>query len=136
MSRSEVDQLLRRVEAVDARQRRIGVEVTAFGRGAEDALDRVVEQAVVAALGFAQRLVASSRSRDVLDDALDRQSRCRPRRRARCRAPIPSASLPSRVLDAVLDLEARRAASAASIAVAHPRAVFGMRELLVRHASR
>ncbi len=48
------DQLRRRVVAVDAGQGGIGREIAAVGRGLEDPLDAVLEDAAVAGFGFAE----------------------------------------------------------------------------------
>src|SRR5690606_2542398 len=51
------DDLVGGVEPVYARERRVGVEILPVGRRAKDALDGVLEQAVIAALRLAQRLL-------------------------------------------------------------------------------
>src|SRR5690606_19548175 len=68
-----LDELLRRREAVDARERGIRVEILAVRRRAEYPFDRVLEEAVIAALGLAQRLLGLGPLRDVLDEALEVQ---------------------------------------------------------------
>ena len=52
-------------------ERRVRIEVVAFDGGAEDALDRVVEQAVIAALGFAEHGFGVFALRDVLDETFE-----------------------------------------------------------------
>jgi hypothetical protein len=124
---------VRRLEAVDPRERRIGVEVVAVGRSAEDSLNRVVEQAVVAALRLAQREIRFFALRDVLDDALE------PRHVAgRIVEPDPAFPDPTYaalgVLDPVLELEAAARSERFVDHGAYTGAILGVRELLIRQS--
>ena len=62
----------RRIEPVDVGERRVRIEKVAFDRRAENAFDGVVEQPVITAFGFAQRLLGVSTLGDVLDQAFER----------------------------------------------------------------
>ena len=125
-----VHQLQRCVEAIDAGQRRVGVQVAAVGRGAENAFDGIVEQAAVAPLGIAQRAIGGFAHADVLHDAFHGQH-------ASVAAVQPDAALPYPALgaaavdDAVLDVEAAPLRQRRIDAAAHAHAIFRMRQLLV-----
>ena len=136
MSRSECHQLLRRLEAVDVRERGVGIEILPVGGRAEDAFDRVLEQAVIAALRLAQRLLGFVALGDVLDEAFDGDDAARLRRARRAALPHP-AHVAVGVQDAVLEVEAAalpRAPRGSSRARAARSS--GMRELFVRRRGR
>ena len=70
MSVRLLHQFLRRGVAVDARQRGVGHQITALGRGLENAFHQVVEDAVVLLLGRQQRQVHAMPFDGVADGAL------------------------------------------------------------------
>ncbi len=128
------DQFLRRVETVDVGEGWIRVEVFAVGRGAENALDRVVEQAVIAPLCLAQRLFGVLALRDVLDEPFQGYGSARA-------AGYRSAALPNpadrtvRVLDAVLEVERPARVHGADDGFPYPEAVVIANDVFEAHAA-
>ncbi len=112
----------------------VRVEIAALGGGAEDAFDRVVEQAVITPLGFAQRLGGLLALGHVLHQAFDRHHAAVHVEDAD--APFPHATHAAvRVHQPILDVEAPVLLEARVDGVAHAAAVLGEGDVLVRHAA-
>src|SRR5690606_9441875 len=105
-------------------------EVVSIGRGAKDAFDRVVEQAVVPPLGFVQGLLGLLALRDVLYDAFEREDLTVVAPYAYAALPDP-ANLPVRMLNSILDFETTAHGKRRVDGIANAYAVLGMSKLFV-----
>src|SRR5579863_60899 len=123
-------QVFGRIEAVDVRKGRVGIEELPVDARAEDSLDRILEQPVIALLGLAQGVLGALALRDVLDQALESNRNAVLVHDARAALPDP-ALVPIRVHDAVLEIETATVLDGALNGFANPHSVIWDDELAV-----
>src|SRR5690606_7679645 len=131
---ARANEIERRIEAEDARQRRVRIEKLPAQRRAEDAFERVLEQVVVAALRFSQRAVRALASGDVLHDAFDRDQ-------ATVGIENPAAALPYptrfavRMDDAILAVEPTARTQRGADLFAHAAPILRVRQRFIRQTA-
>ena len=126
------DELAGRVVTVDARQRRVDIEIAAVGRSLKNAFGRIFEDAAEAALGLLQRLRREPALGYILNESFKRNDITVVVVDADAALPYPFDRTVT-ALDPVFDEKAAFLGKRRVDLVAHARAVFRMLDLFVRN---